>query len=635
MKMNRPVVAFLYAHVILFVLLSSTGLGSENVTDSVKFVVISDLHLGLNETENTYKMFHYNDQILGDIIDDINSMGDVDFVIVPGDLTKDSEPYNHQRVLERLNGLNMPYYIVPGNHDVFKEGLPAENWPIEKIVEYYPMPWHEGNSWYSVDPVQGIHLVALDSSSNENHSADWGGVISQEQLDWLEQDLADNEEKTTIVVVHHALNQHESVSDPLYYCDNAEAVKEIMKSHDAKLAISGHIHITDIAEEDGLYEVSCPATCSYPCAYTVCELSGSEFTVDVMWYDNETVRDVAKQEFIDAGKDVAQAEGEPSDRNAVLNIGSIMISPAIAEEKLVIAHRGASGYLPEHTLEAYALAYGMGADYVEPDLVLTKDGVFMCLHDIHLERTTNVEEVFPDRAREDGRWYAADFTLSEIKQLKVHERTNTDGTAVFAGRFPQNNSDFEVPTFAEMIELIQGLNKATGRNVGIYPEIKSPTWHAAEGLPMEEKLLDLLAQYGYEGPNARIYVQSFENHSLRMMRDDLGTKLPLVQLVDTGNNSDTGENYSFMVTQEGLKEIATFADGVGPYKMYIEANPELVQWAHDDGLQVHTWTMRADSLPEKYSDFTEELNQFYFVYGVDGLFTDFTDRAVAFLQSAN
>ncbi|MGB4697730.1 MAG: metallophosphoesterase [Methanothrix sp.] len=364
--MNRPVVAFLYAHVILFVLLSSTGLGSENVTDSVKFVVISDLHLGLNETENTYKMFHYNDQILEDIIDDINSMGDVDFVIVPGDLTKDSEPYNHQRVLERLNGLIMPYYIVPGNHDVFKEGLPAENWPIEKIVEYYPMPWHEGNSWYSVDPVQGIHLVALDSSSNENHSADWGGVISQEQLDWLEQDLADNEEKTTIVVVHHALNQHEGVSDPLYYCDNAEAVKEIMKSHDAKLAISGHIHITDIAEEDGLYEVSCPATCSYPCAYTVCELSGSEFTVDVMWYDNETVRDVAKQEFIDAGKDVAQAEGEPSDRNAVLNIESIMISPAIAEEKLVIAHRGASGYLPEHTLEAYALAYGMGADYESP-----------------------------------------------------------------------------------------------------------------------------------------------------------------------------------------------------------------------------------------------------------------------------
>jgi glycerophosphoryl diester phosphodiesterase len=318
----------------------------------------------------------------------------------------------------------------------------------------------------------------------------------------------------------------------------------------------------------------------------------------------------------------------------LMAMGAVMISPALAEEKLVIAHRGASGYLPEHTLEAYAMAYGMGADYVEPDLVLTKDGVFICLHDIHLERTTNVEEVFPDRAREDGRWYAADFNLSEIKRLQVYERANADGTPVFAGRFPQNKSDFEIPTFAEMIELIHGLNRASGRNVGIYPEIKSPTWHAAEGLPMEEKLLDILAQYGYEGPDACVYVQCFENHSLKMMRTDLGTELPLVQLADTGNNSDTGENYSSMVTQEGLKEIATYADGVGPYKMYIEANPELVQWAHDDGLQVHTWTMRVDSLPEKYSNFTDELNQFYFVYGVDGLFTDFTDKAVAFLQSA-
>lgn len=320
MKMDRAVFAFLYAQVIIFVLLSSTGLGNENATDSVKFVVISDLHLGLNETENSYKMFHYNDQILGDSIDDINSMGGVDFVIVAGDLTKDSEPYNHQRVLERLNSLNMPYYLIPGNHDVFKEGMPGENWPIGKVVEHYPMPWYEGKSWYSVDTVKGLHLVALDSASHDDHSADWGGAISQEQLDWLEQDLAENEDKTTILVVHHALNQHDDVSDPLYYCDNADDVKEIMKSHDAKLAISGHIHITDIAEEDGIFDVSCPATCSYPCAYTVFELAGSEAIVNATWYDNETVREVAKQEFVDAGKNVAQAEGETSDRNAVLNL---------------------------------------------------------------------------------------------------------------------------------------------------------------------------------------------------------------------------------------------------------------------------------------------------------------------------
>jgi glycerophosphoryl diester phosphodiesterase len=317
-------------------------------------------------------------------------------------------------------------------------------------------------------------------------------------------------------------------------------------------------------------------------------------------------------------------------------IGAISISFALAEDKtvkdkIVIAHRGASGYLPEHTLPAYAMAYGMGADYVEPDLVLTKDKVFICLHDIHLDLTTDVKEVFPNRARKDGRWYAADFNLSEIRQLKNHERTDVKGTVVFPGRFPMNKSNFQIPTFVEMIELVQGLNTATGRNVGIYPEIKNPTWHANQGLPMERALLDILIQYGYGDQNASAYIQCFENHSLKMMRNDLGTKLPLIQLIDTGNNSDTGENYSSMVTQEGLKEIATYADGIGPYKMYIEANPDLVKWAHDDGLKVHTWTLRADSLPAKYKNFPQELNQFYYVYGVDGLFTDFTDKAVAFL----
>lgn len=317
---NNYATFVLCALAIIFVLAPSTGLCDENVTDPVKFVVITDLHLGLDEPENTYKMFHYNDQILGDMINEINSMGDVDFVLVPGDLTKDSEPYNHQRVLEQLNGLNMSYYLIPGNHDVFKEGMDAENWPIEKVVENYPMPWYEGKSWYSLNPVEGIHLVALDSASHENHSDDWGGAVYQEELEWLELDLTENKDKTTIVVVHHALNQHEGIDNPLYYCDNANDVKEIMKSCGVKLAISGHIHITDIAEEDGIYDVSCPATCSYPCAYSVFELEGSEAKVNVKWYGNETVRDVARQEFIDAGNDAALAEGNPSDRNAVLNL---------------------------------------------------------------------------------------------------------------------------------------------------------------------------------------------------------------------------------------------------------------------------------------------------------------------------
>ena len=141
--------------------------------------------------------------------------------------------------------------------------------------------------------------------------------------------------------------------------------------------------------------------------------------------------------------------------------------------KIVIAHRGASGYLPEHTLPAYALAHGMGADFIEPDLVLTRDGHLICLHDIYLQETTNAEQLFPDRARDDGRWYAADFTLDEIRRLQAEERLDS--------RFPKGASRFAVPAFTEMIELVQGLNGRTGRAVGIYPELKAPAWHRAEG----------------------------------------------------------------------------------------------------------------------------------------------------------
>lgn len=302
---------------------------------------------------------------------------------------------------------------------------------------------------------------------------------------------------------------------------------------------------------------------------------------------------------------------------------------SMAPGKIVIAHRGASGYLPEHTLEAYAMAYAMGADYIEPDLVLTKDGTFVILHDITLEDTTDVEQVFPDRRRDDGRWYAADFTLDEIKQLRVHERTRKDGTPYFPNRFPLNRSKFEVPTFTEMIELIQGLNTSTGRDVGIYPEIKRPGWHAKQGLPMEEALLEILSQYGYTGPDAKVYVQSFEASALKKLRFELGTELPLVQLIGS-----RGATYNAMVTEEGLDEIATYADGIGPSKVRIETNPDLVQWAHARGLVVHPYTFRADALPKsgQYQTFEEELHQFYVVYDVDGLFTDFPDRVVRFLR---
>ena len=190
----------------------------------------------------------------------------------------------------------------------------------------------------------------------------------------------------------------------------------------------------------------------------------------------------------------------------LMGIGFMAVS-AIADPQIIIAHRGASGYLPEHTLPAYAMAYGLGADYVEPDVVLTKDKQFICLHDIHLDATTNVETAFPDRAREDGRFYAADFTLAEIKSLRAEERLGK--------RFPQGQSSFEVPTFIEMIELVQGLNVSTGRQVGIYPELKQPGWHAKEGLPMEFAFFEILKTYGYTEKDSLIFIQCFEFEPLK------------------------------------------------------------------------------------------------------------------------
>ncbi len=307
------------------------------------------------------------------------------------------------------------------------------------------------------------------------------------------------------------------------------------------------------------------------------------------------------------------------------------------KEKVVIAHRAASGYLPEHTLEAVALAYGMGTDFIEQDLVLTKDNVPMVLHDIHLDTTTDIRRKFPTRARIDGRWYAIDFTLEEIKSLRVHERIDiSKDTAVFPNRFPVGHARFHVPTFIEEIELIQGLNKSMGRNVGIYPELKVPSFHTQEGYDIGKIVLEILDAYGYKGPNANVYIQCFDMDYLKRLRFDLKTKLPLVQLIG-------GERgYDYLVTPKGLDMVAAYADGIGPdmsrlirYKrerliMIIE----LVKHAHDRNLVIHPYTFRRDSLP-KFANSMEELFRiFYFILGVNGVFTDFPDEAVRLLKAA-
>ncbi|MFP4173914.1 MAG: glycerophosphodiester phosphodiesterase [Candidatus Hydrogenedentota bacterium] len=304
--------------------------------------------------------------------------------------------------------------------------------------------------------------------------------------------------------------------------------------------------------------------------------------------------------------------------------------------KTVIAHRGAPGYLPEHTLEGYAMAYGQGADYLEPDLMLTKDGVPIALHDRTLNATTNVAEVFPDRARDDGRHYAIDFTLEEIKQLAVRERVHPgSGELAHPGRFPDTHEElvFRIPALAELIELAQGMNQASGRNVGIYPEIKGSSWHAEQGHDFERIVMEVLSEYGYESASDPVLVQSFEPESLRRLRE-LGCELRLVQLIGGGADADP------MVTPEGLDEIAEYADGIGPsISRIIDSAGDLIDdnalisRAHARDLVVHPWTVRGDGLPSHTESAEALLERLLFNLGADGVFIDQPDIAVAFLRA--
>ncbi len=305
---------------------------------------------------------------------------------------------------------------------------------------------------------------------------------------------------------------------------------------------------------------------------------------------------------------------------------------------IVIAHRGASGYLPEHTLEAKALAYAMGADFLEQDCVLTADDVPVVLHDIFLDTVTNVATVFADRKRDDGRYYAIDFTLEEIKSLHVTERIDDEtGEVVFPGRFPAGKSRFEVPTLAEEIELVQGLNRSTGKDVGIYPEIKQPAFHREQGKDISRILLDVLTQYGYRSREDACFVQCFDAAETRRLREDLNCSLRLVQLIYDTEWAETSTEFNAARTGEAMQTVAEYADGLGPLLTLVVSgidatgNPvitPLVEAAHQHGLVVHPWTFRADGMPVWCDDFDALLRMFYADAQVDGLFSDFPDRAV-------
>lgn len=283
-------------------------------------------------------------------------------------------------------------------------------------------------------------------------------------------------------------------------------------------------------------------------------------------------------------------------------------------KKVLIAHRGASAYAPEHTIEAYRLAIEQGADFVEQDLQVTKDGELVCLHDLTLERTTDVEDIFPDRFRADvsedqpsgsqpvKHWYVSDFTLSEIKRLDAGSWFN----AKFKGA--------RVQTFQEAIDLIRG-------KAGLYPETKAPEVYGKRGFDMEKLVLEILKKNRLDTPGSDpktpVIIQSFSPDSLRKMRFDLKTKLPLTLLI-------TGDTQNKWLSAEGMKRMKEFADGVGPMKGLVERTPEIVRWAHDAGLTVTPWTFRSASTGQ-YKDAREEMRHFLSNYGVDALFTDNPD----------
>lgn len=310
--------------------------------------------------------------------------------------------------------------------------------------------------------------------------------------------------------------------------------------------------------------------------------------------------------------------------------------PLFAEDSpIAIAHRGASGYLPEHTLAAKALAHGMGAHYLEQDIVLTHDDVPVVLHDIHLDTTTDVARRFPDRKRADGRYYALDFSLAEIKQLDVSERFNAKtGKAVYPKRFPLDQSTFRVSTLEEELQLIQGLNASTGRVAGIYPEIKQPKWHRDQGHDISKIVLPVLQRYGYATKADPCFLQCFELAEVQRLRTELGWKGKLIMLLG-GKTGDDGTDYAALRTQQGLKDLAQVADGIGPaiHQVLDTAGTptSLVADAHAVGLKVHPYTLRADELPT-FASTPDEVHQALFDSAkVDGLFSDFPDLTVRWL----
>ena len=317
---------------------------------------------------------------------------------------------------------------------------------------------------------------------------------------------------------------------------------------------------------------------------------------------------------------------------------------------IVIAHRGASGERPEHTLAGYKLAIDLGADYIEPDLVLTKDGVLVARHENEISETTDVAAHPEFAARKatktiDGQevsgWFTEDFTLAELKTLRARERLPKLRSTEYDGQF-------EIPTFEEILTLLAEVNKDRKKPVGVYPETKHPSYFVLIGLPHEAPVLAVRDRFGSRGRTAPVFIQSFEVGNLMDLR--ARSDLPLIQLMDgEGGPADRpGTSYAAMTSPAGLKMIAAYADGIGPNKAMVIPRgalgrlgkpTDLVRDAHAAGLKVHPWTFRRENYflplddkggvnPAGHGDLAGEIAA-YLKTGIDGLFSDNPREAVA------
>ncbi|MCK0525319.1 glycerophosphodiester phosphodiesterase [Anaerobiospirillum sp. NML120449] len=340
---------------------------------------------------------------------------------------------------------------------------------------------------------------------------------------------------------------------------------------------------------------------------------------------------------------------------------SAMVNNAYAgnvQDKIIVAHRGASAYLPEHTLESKALAYNMGVSYVEQDLAMTKDNRLVVVHDHYLDRVTDVADKFPKRARKDGRFYVIDFTLDEIRTLNFTEGFEIENGKRVQGykdRFPIFKSTFRIHTLEEEIEFVQGLNKTMGKDIGLYVETKAPWFHKQEGKDISKATLEVLKKYGYTSKDSNVIFQTFDYPDLKYVKTELmpkmGMDLKTVMLLGYTDWKETYElkngkwevfDFNYLLDPKNFKEVSKYATGLGPtYEMLFDLKKtskgkivvnDFVKNAHANGMVVHPYTVRADKLPEYCTDVDQLFKAILIDADADGVFTDFPDLGTAFLQ---